>query len=402
MRALDAATIERYADLIVAVGANVQPGQDVLVSAHVGGHEEFVRALAASAYRRGARFVDPAYFDPWVKRARIEHADEDTLAYVPPWIGARIAQAAENGGARIGITSPVAPAFLEGLDPARAGRDQLPYVKETHETINARSTNWCACVFPTLGWAKQVHPELEDDAALRRLWEQVIHVCRLDEPDPLEAWRARVDELDGAGRRLTERRFDALHLQGAGTDLTVGLFRSSLWASAKFSRRDGLPHLANLPSEEVFTSPDPARVDGVVRATRPLQLSGNVVEDFTVRFEDGRAVAFDGKNVAVLEARAQTDEGATRLGEIALVDRSGRIGPLRTTFYETLLDENSASHIALGNGFDFAIEDDAERERKNRSAIHVDFMIGGDDVEVTGITPEGERVPVLRDGVWQI
>jgi aminopeptidase len=399
---LDAATIERYADLIVEVGANVQPGQDVLVSGHVGGDEDFVRAVAASAYRRGARFVDAAYFDPWVKRARIEHAADDTLEYVPPWIGARITQAAEAGGAHILITSPVTPGFLEGLDPARAGRDLLPYVKEVHETINARSTNWCACVYPTPGWAKQVHAELDGGAALRRLWEQVTHVCRLDEADPLEAWRARVDELDIAAQRLTERRFDALHFEGPGTELTVGLFRSSRWWSAKLSRRDGLPHLANLPSEEIFTSPDAARVHGFVRATRPLQLSGNVVEDFMVRFENGRAVAFEGKNAAVLEARAQADEGAARLGEIALVDRSGRIGPLRTTFYETLLDENSASHVALGNGFDFAIEDDAERERKNRSAIHVDFMIGGEDVDVTGVTQDGERVPVLRGGDWQI
>ena len=402
VRALDAATIERYADLIVEVGANVQSGQVVVVAGHVGGHEPFVRALAASAYRRGAKFVDAAYFDPWVKRARIEHAADDTLEFVPPWLGYRVRAAADMGGARIGITSPVAPNYLAGLDPTRAGRDQLPYVKETHEVISERASNWNACVFPTPGWAEQVHPELDADAALERLWEQVIHVCRLDETDPIGAWRDRVEQLDRAAQALTQRAFDALHLEGPGTDLTIGLFRSHRWWSAKFSTRDGLPHLANLPSEEVFTTPDPARIDGVVRATRPLQLSGNVVEDFSVRFDGGRAVAVEGENAPVLEARTKLDEGAARLGEIALVDRSGRIGALDTVFYETLLDENAASHIALGNGFDFAIDDDVERERKNHSAIHVDFMIGSNEVEVTGITRDGERVPVLRAGDWQI
>jgi aminopeptidase len=214
---------------------------------------------------------------------------------------------------------------------------------------------------------------------------------------------ARVAELKSVAARLTERRFDALRLTGPGTDLTVGLLATTLWNAAILERIDGLPSLVNIPTEEVFTSPDPLRVDGVVRATKPLELSGALVEGIGVRFEAGRAVEIEATaNAEVLRGVAATDDGAGRLGEIALVDGSGRIDALGTVFWNTLLDENAASHIAIGNGFPFAVTGDDDRARVNESEIHIDFMIGGPQGDVDGITADGASVPVLREGAWQL
>jgi len=398
---MDPATLERFADLLVAFAANVQPGQLVAVSSEIG-KEPLTRAIAASAYRHGAHYVEVTYSDPHVRRARIAYGDDEALATVPSWIGQRILALGDQRCARIALTGPVEPTLLEDLDPARVGADRSQTLREAGQVINDRTTNWTIAPCPTQGWAELVHPELAPDAALVRLWEQIMHVCRLDEPDPVAAWRGRMATLVGVCERLTAARFDALRFEGPGTDLTVGLLPTSRWISASFSTVDGIAHVPNLPSEEVFTTPDPARVDGVVRATKPLLVGGGRVEGLTVRFEAGRAVAIDAERGAdTLRAMTAHDEGGARLGEVALVDGAGRIGPLGTVFYDTLLDENAASHLALGQGFEFAVgEDDAERV--NNSQIHVDFMVGGEDVDVTGVRASGERVPVLRGGVWAL
>ena len=394
--------LERWADLIVNFGANVQPGQVVAVGGEPG-KEPFVRAIAAAAYQAGAKFVDASYWDLHVKRARLLYADPDTLDYVPPWYGERLLGLADMRGARIGLTGPGDPGALDGVDPERAGRDQMPFLKESAKVVNDRTTNWTAAPAPTEAWAMLVHPDLEPGQALDRLWEQILHVLRLDEPDPVAAWRRRADTLVDAAARLTERRLDAIRFQGPGTDLTVGLLPSSRWQAARFETIDGIEHMPNLPTEEVFTTPDPQRVDGVVRSTKPLFLAGKVVSGLDVRFEGGRAVQIDAdENAELLRAYAERDAGAARLGEVALVDREGRIGALDTVFFDTLLDENAASHIALGSAYLFTVEDEAEHPRANESAIHVDFMIGGDDVDVTGLTAEGAEVPVLRGGSWQV
>ena len=239
--------------------------------------------------------------------------------------------------------------------------------------------------------------------ALERLWDEVVHVLRLDTDDPINAWRERLETIVASADRLTERRFDALHLQGPGTDLTIGLLPSSKWLGAHFTTADGLTHHPNLPTEEVFTTPDPERVDGHVSATMPLEFYGSYMNGIRIEFERGRAVKADADEGAdALRATLAKDDGASRLGEIALVDKEGRIGPLGTVFYETLLDENAASHVALGNAYSFPVEDEADRERINRSDVHVDFMIGSNEVDVDGLTRDGDRVPVLRGGAWQI
>jgi aminopeptidase len=385
--------IDALAELVVGFAANVQAGQVVAVLSEPG-KEEIARAIAEAAYRRGARFVDVWSFDPLVKRARIRYAPEDTLDYVPPWWGRRMEELGEMGAARIALEGTAAPGALDDLDPRRAGRDRMPRLAEVGPVVNARSTNWTGVPAPTPAWARLVHAEREPAAAYRKLWEEIVHVCRLDEPEPAEAWTRRMAELSGVGERLGALGLDAVHFEGPGTDLTVGLLPSSRWLAAEFTRRDGLRHLVNLPSEEVFTTPDPERVDGVVRATLPLEYVGSIIRGIEVRFEGGRAVSVDARQGAdVLRTVTSLDAGASRLGEVALVDRAGRIGPLETVFYDTLLDENAASHIAFG---------ESDWPRANASQIHIDFMIGSNEVGVTGITASGDRVPLLRGGDWQI
>jgi aminopeptidase len=392
----------RLAELAVRVGANVQPGQLVGITTYTG-KEYLAREIARVAYQAGAKYVDVVTFDQWTKRQRIAHAAEDTLDYVPPWIGKRLLWLSEEHAARITLSGPQAPKALDGLDPARTGRDILPYVKEVNPVVNARTTNWTIVPAPTPAWAEVVFPDLEPQAAYDNLWEQIAHVCRIDEPDPVAAWKEREIALHGAAERLNWRRFDAIRLHGPGTDLTVGLFPSSRWHAAGFETVDGVHHLPNVPTEETFTTPDPARVNGYATATMPLELYGSMIEGLRVEFEDGKAVKIDAdRGAEALRAAASRDEGGSRLGELALVDGQGRIGPLGTVFYDTLLDENAASHIALGSSYDLAVEDEADKPRANRSGIHVDFMIGSLEIDVDGIDADGTVVPLLRAGVWQI
>jgi aminopeptidase len=392
----------RLAELIVGFGANIQPGQVVAVTSYVG-KEQLTREVARAAYQRGARWVDVLYFDQWLKRERVAHAPEDSLDFVPPWLIERLRWLSDEHAARITLSGPQAPTALRGLDPARAGRDLLPYLPQSGEVVNARTTNWSISPAPTPAWATAVYPDLPAEEAYERLWEAVVHICRLDEDDPVAAWEERMETLRAASGRLTERRFDLIHLHGPGTDLTVGLFPSSRWLGAGQETVDGIHHNPNVPSEEVFTTPDPARVDGYVTATMPLELYGSVISGIRVEFEGGRAVKIDAEQGAgALRAAAAKDDGASRLGEVALVDGHGRIGPLGTVFFDTLIDENAASHIALGNAYERGVEDEADIARVNRSGIHVDFMIGSPELDIDGLTRDGDRVPLLRGGDWQL
>jgi aminopeptidase len=392
---------EKLAELAV-YGANVQPGQYVSVTTYVG-KEDIARRIARIAYERGAKYVDVVTFDQWVKRERLAHAAEDTLDFIPPWMQERLRYLSDEHAARITLSGPHAPRALEGLDPARAGRDLLPYLPETGEIVNRMTTSWCIVPAPTHAWAEAVYPELGVDEAYAKLWEAVAHICRLDADDPGEAWDRRGADLKANATRLTERRFDAIRLHGDGTDLTVGLLPSAHWAAGDLVTVDGHRHSPNLPTEELFTTPDPERVDGHVSATMPLELFGTIIEGIRVRFEGGRAVEIDADAGAdALRSVAARDEGAARLGELALVDGEGRIGPLRTVFFDTLIDENAASHIALGHGYDHPVDDPADKARINESRVHVDFMIGSSELAVDGVTRDGEVVPVLRQGAWQI
>jgi aminopeptidase len=392
--------LRALAELAVRLGANVQPGQIVAISSEPG-KEPLARAVAEVAYRQGARFVDMSVFDIHLKRARVLYAAPDTLGFVPPWYGERMLALGEHRCARIGFTGLAAPHALDGLDPVSVGRDMLPTIPESAKVLSDRTTNWTAVPCPTQAWAEVVHPELEPGAALERLWDQIAHVCRLDEPDPIAAWEARLAALEAAARRLDDLRLDELRFEGPGTSLSVGLLPGSRWVSGRIATVDGIVHAANLPTEEVFTTPDPARVRGTVRSTKPLRVAGTTIEGLRMRFEGGRAVEIEAdRGAETLRTIAGRDPGAARLGEVALVDNAGRIGPLGTVFHDTLLDENAASHIALGQGLSFTFSDEHAAARMNDSEIHVDFMIGSDAVAVTGVRHDGSELPLLRNGSW--
>ena len=400
---MDGELLDRYARLIAGYGANIQPGQQVLVITAPAA-APLVRAIAAACYDRGAIFVDPWWFDPYVKRIRAEHADPDTLEYAPPWCGRRLLALSEAHGSRISISPSTPPGLLDGIDPAIAGRDQMPSLPEHFPVINAKTTNWLVVPWAVPEWARVVHPGLDDDDAMRRLEEQLVYVLRLDEPDAVAAWRERIGELHEIGTRLDAAAFDALHFEGPGTDLTVGLLPTSHFSKDEpgTTTVDGINHNPNLPTEEIFTSPDPLRAEGVVTATKPLDVSGTLVTGLRIRFEGGRAVSIEADEGAdALRARCAKDANASRLGEVALVDGQGRVGKTNTVFFNTLLDENAASHLAFGNAYQSAVGPE-DYGRINSSSIHIDFMIGGDEVSVTGVTRDGSRVPVLRGGVWQL
>ena len=392
---------DRLAKLAVEIGANVQHDQIVAIT-YSPGMEPLAHAIARRSYERGARFVDPFVFDGNLKRIRLDAAREDTLEFVPEWWGHRVLALGESNAARIAIAPTPDPGVLEGADPARAGKDDLPFVKEAVTLIKDRSTNWTIVPYPTPGWATKVHPDLQPAEALQKLTDQLAHILRLDEDDPSAAWASRGDELGAVAKRLTEKQFDALHFRGPGTDLKVGLFPTSKFVAARMANAVGIEHYANLPSEEVFTTPDPTRTEGTVTATKPLDISGTVIEGLKVRFEGGRAVQIDADSGAdVLRGRAAKDDGAAQLGEVALVDKAGRIAESGSVFFNTLLDENAASHIALGNAYRDAVAE-SEWDQINDSQIHIDFMIGSPEVDVFGLDADGNETPVLAGGEWQI
>jgi len=394
--------VDGLAALVVGPGANIQPGQVVGITAEPG-QQALARAVAERAYALGAKYVDVWYFDTHVKHARLKHAPKDTLDWVPPWYGQRVLDLGDLQGARISFAGSDDPPLMDDIAADLMGIDMLPRTKESSIVVGKRLNNWNIVPCPTPGWAKYVFPELPEAEAYAKLWEQIAHVCRLDEPDPVAAWNERLAQLQEVAVKLNELKLDRLHYVGPGTDLTIGLLKTSKWISANLETVFGVTHMPNIPTEEVFTAPDPQRVDGVVRATKPLKIPGSAtIEDLAVRFEGGRAVEFTAsRGASILETMSLKDDGGARLGEVALVDREGRIGQTGTVFYEILLDENAASHIALGHAYSFSV-DPSEEELANHSQIHIDFMIGSDEVSTTGITRDGREVPLLVGGSWQI
>jgi aminopeptidase len=392
--------IARYADLIVEVGANVQPGQPVEIMTELG-NETLLRAVAEQAFRAGASFVDTTYIDPYVIRAQLELAPLETIGRYPGWVADRVRGFGRERAAAIWLCGSTERHLLDDVDPDRVGRWRPPGQIEANEITNERTWAWTIAGAPSLGWARDVFPNLAPAEALAQLWDDIATIARLDAPDPKAAWRARCSELDSVAAKLDALRLDALHFQGPGTDLVVGLLPTSRWKAGTETTVDGIEHLVNIPTEEVFTAPDPERAEGTVRATRPLDLSGALVEGIVVRFEGGRAVSIDADRGAdILRRRVAADERGARLGEVALVDRESRVGRMNRVYLDTLYDENAASHIAFGGAYTTTAGEE-DRARINDSTIHIDFMIGGDEVAVTGITSGGERIPLLRGGRWQ-
>jgi aminopeptidase len=393
----NAGLIKALAELAVGVGANVQPGQHVEVSGEIG-HLEVVRAIAAAAYARGAEFVDVEISDPLVQAARIEAAPQASLSHVPEWERERVRNLADRGGASILVTGPTCPGLLDGLDPRRVAlASQGPSAQWRDAT---RAINWTILPAATEGWAAELRPQLPTDEALASLWADIAHVCRLDTSDPVAAWKGRLADLRDRAAWLTAQELHAVRFEGPGTDLTIGLMEGVRWERAEMTTPGGIGFVPNLPTEEVYTTPDPARVDGDVRLTRPVVIGGRRIDGVGLRFREGRVVEIDGPpEAAALREFVARDDGTARLGELALVDADSRVANLGQTFGEILLDENAASHIALGYGFPSLIPS-SSRQTANASDHHLDLMIGSPEVRVSGLDGEGNVLLLLRKGAW--
>ena len=392
-------SIEALARLVAAAGVNVSPGQTVVLRATLG-QEQLAREVVGASYELGAQYVDVAYGDPHVRRVRLTRAPEAALGQLPPWRRRFPLDVEQAGGAMISLSGPVAPHLLDDVDPGRIGRDQVA-LPEQMEVIARQRMRWTIAPGPTAGWARLVFGD-DDPEALAKLWAQVATICRLDADDPVAAWRTRSAELGAAAARLTDAELDSLHFRGPGTDLTVGLLPGARWEGGGMTSVDGIGFLPNIPTEEVFTTPDPERTEGTVSSTKPLLVSGRTITGLRMRFEAGHAVRIDAdEGTELIRELAARDEHASRLGEVALVDASSRVGRSGLVFHDTLFDENAASHIAIGGGFPHLV-DDAGAGRVNESGVHTDFMIGGPEIEVIGTTRDGRELPVLMHQRWAL
>jgi aminopeptidase len=398
--------LRALAELAVKIGANVAEGQYVLVTALVE-HAPLVRAIADVSYEVGARYVDAQFVDQHVRRSMIEKGPDEVLEWSPDWAVKRIDDLGKEHGALITITGDPEPELLSDLDQARVGKARPVKIAEAHlRNVMESRVNWTIVSYPNEGWAQTIFGEPN----VERLWQDVEHAIRLDEPDPVAAWDEHISRLDERCRALNERRFDAIRFSGPGTDLTVGLNKKSHWASASTETSFGRRYVPNVPTEEVFTTPDWRRTEGSVRSTMPLALPGNIIRDLELRFVDGRVVdvkASTGEDY--IRAQIAADEGAAQLGEIALVDGTSRVGQIGHIFFNTLFDENATCHIAYGRGIPSCVDGTAELDETsqqeagvNQSTVHTDFMIGGPEVDVDGVTESGETVPLIRDNKWQL
>ena len=400
--------LAKYADVIVKVGLNLRNDQRLAIRAILD-DAPFIRKVTESAYKAGARYVDVQWTDEQSARIRMEHADDEALVDVPDWILIRYEEFYKRGDAELAIHSSD-PDLMAGIDPDRIAKSRKARMEKLVGPLRKyeNMANWCVAATATPSWAKKVFPDMPVEDAQAKLWEMIFKACRIDQPDPVAAWKEHTHKLEQYKNYLNSKRYSALQYQAPDTDLTIGLPEKQNWAGAQESFKNGITCTVNIPTEEVFTMPHKDKVNGHVKATLPLNLSGTLIEDFTVTFENGKAVKLTAKKgEADLRKLIETDESASFLGEVALVPNSSPIKQSGILFYNTLFDENASCHIAFGNAYRTSVEggedmtdEEFAAEGGNKSLVHTDFMIGSAEMDIDGITEDGTHEPIMRQGEW--
>lgn len=403
--------LKNYADLVVQVGANVQPGQNVMFRAPVEG-AALARLIVESAYAAGARYVDVLWSDEQTSLSTFKHAPDEVFNEMPAWQRAALVDAAARHDAFIEIRA-VDPELLIDINPARVAAYQTTRRRELRpfsEAVMNSDVNWCLVTMPIASWAGRLYPADEAEVALDNLWDAIFRAVRADQSDPVAAWRDHLAGLERRRKYLNDKQYNALRYTAPGTDLTVGLPKGHMWLGGYQPTNSGITYVANMPTEEVFTLPHRDRVDGRVKSTKPLAYAGKLIDGFSFTFKEGQVVDYQAdKGQDVLEQLLATDEGAKHLGEVALVPHSSPISQLGILFFNTLFDENAASHLALGRAYRFTLEggtkmndDEAARAGVNDSLTHVDFMIGSAETDIDGVLPDGTTEAVMRAGEWAV
>jgi aminopeptidase len=401
--------LDRLAEVAVKVGLRLKHGQELVMTAPVDALP-LVRRITAHAYQAGASLVTTLYSDDETTLQRFRHAPDASFDHASGWLYDGMAAAFRSGAARLAISGED-PSLLSGQDTAkvaRANRARSAAYKPALDLIVGFDINWSIVSCATPAWAKAVFPGEPEGVALARLWDAIFKASRVDGADPVAEWTQHNARLAARTAHLNAKRFAALHFRGPGTDLTVGLADDHWWEGGATTAKNGIVCNANIPTEEVFTTPHRLRVDGTVRSTKPLSYQGTLIQDIAVRFEGGRIVESHARTGAeVLGKVLATDEGASRLGEVALVPHSSPISHSGILFYNTLYDENAASHIALGQAYTKCIRDGASltpaqltETGANTSLIHIDWMIGSGEIDVDGVTQAGGVEPLMRRGEW--
>lgn len=407
MPVISEAAIDRYAELVLRVGLGLLPGQPLLVRSSLAG-APLARSVVAQAYQLGSGDVSVLYTDSEVGRARLQHARDEVLEDYPSWQAHAMNETVPSGTAVLSIVA-VDPDVYADEDSHRIGITQNAarrHLRPFYEGIGREAMNWCVVAMPVPEWAAKVFPEDAVDVAEKKLWDAVLASVRLDRDDPVAAWQKHIETLVARARHLNDRAYRELRYRGPGTELRIGLADDCVWTSAPSKAATGAEFVANLPTEEVFTAPHRDRAEGTVRATRPLSHGGKLIDGFWLRFRDGVVVeAGAERGEEILHEILDTDDGARRLGEVALVAASSPISQTGLLFFDTLYDENAASHFALGRAYRFTIRnggsmtaEEAASHGANDSLRHVDFMVGSADIDVDGMLANGTAEPVMRQG----
>jgi aminopeptidase len=401
--------LQKYAELVIKVGVNVQPGQNVLLRLPVDA-AALGRHLLAEAYKAGAHYVNVFYNDEMMQLLRFEHAPRDSFDYFPDWMAEAMLSFAKNGDAIISVYA-ANPDLLKNQDPELIGaahKASAQKLRPFSEILGADLVPWTVVSASTPSWANKVFAHLPEPERVPALWDAIFKICRVDKADPVAAWREHTEKLVKRSAYLNERQYVALKYDAPGTDLVVGLPENHVWMGGYGKTQSGTPFTANIPTEEVFTLPHKDRINGTVRATLPLSLRGTLVQDFWMRFEDGKVVEVHAKTgEAMLKKLLETDAGASMLGEVALVPQSSPIAQSGILFYNTLYDENASCHLAVGRAYRTSLQGGETMSEAafgaaggNDSLIHVDFMIGADEMNIDGILADGSTEPVFRQGEW--